>query len=178
MTRKGRVSLRMRRKRSRAWSKGSVGTAARIRKVWPFNSSFTFGMPSGAVRTSTRWMLSRLAREASFTVVSMLCWKPRSLIQAKDAKATTKTAKYHAVMRARRGSFIVRLRDRENTRNREWCELVLRARPGQSCGGGGGRKRRGCSPRYFPTAAIRRREWPGGRRHGLHAALGIRANEI
>src|SRR5467141_3957953 len=100
----------------------------------------------------------------------MLCRKPRSLIQANNAKATTKTAKYQAVMRARRGSFMAGLRGRENIRNRAWCESILWARYHRSSGEGGEKR----SPEYFircfPTAPIRHLEWHGEWRHVLRGA--------
>jgi len=48
-------------------------------------------------------MVSRLVREASLTVTSMLRRKPISLIQKKAENDTAKTTQYNAVRRARIG---------------------------------------------------------------------------
>ena len=52
-------------------------------------------------------MVSRLVREASLTVASMLRWKPMSLIQKKAANDKLRTIQYNAVRRARIGRLKV-----------------------------------------------------------------------
>ena len=52
-------------------------------------------------------MVSRLFREASFTVASMLRWKPTSLIQTKAPNEAVRTTQYNAVSRARIGRLKV-----------------------------------------------------------------------
>ena len=72
-------------------------------------------------------MVSRLVREASLTVASMLRRKPISLIQKKVANDTAKTTQYNAVRRARIGRREVSSELQRNIQTRDVFESVSSA---------------------------------------------------
>ena len=86
-----------------------------------------FSFPESALASSSRCMVSRLVREASLTVASMLRRKPMSLIQKKTANDDAKTTQYSAVRRARMVTLNLSLKLLPNTQILDVSESILSA---------------------------------------------------
>jgi hypothetical protein len=101
------------------------------------SSERTKASPPGCALSKRRRTISRLLRDASFTVVSILCRNPISQIQKNPINDSPTTPQYSSVRRKRIGRFSRRPLLQSSSRHRDESQSVWPGTDRQFCAAAG-----------------------------------------